>query len=446
MKEDNNSQLSIINSQFKMTEVGMIPKDWHVMLIGDISKVKTGPFGTALHEKDYVDSGTPVLTVEHLGERGVTYQNLPLVSDADRLRLKAYSLRRNDIVFSRVGSVDRNALISVTEEGWLFSGRLLRVRPDRDQVHAPYLSHHFHSENFKQRVRDVAVGQTMASLNTQILRNVNAVLPETKAEQEAIAEALSDADALIESLEQLIAKKRHLKQGAMQELLTGKKRLPGFEVKPGYKQTEVGVIPEDWHPTTIGDLAIKVGSGITPKGGRSKYKEYGRPFIRSQNVGWGTLLLSELAYINDDTHKTFSATELRQDDVLLNITGASIGRSAIADDRLEGGNVNQHVCIIRTDPDEVASPFINCFLLSRLGQRQIDSFQAGGNREGLNFGQIRSIKLPLPTTKTEQTAIAAILSDMDAEIAALETKLAKAHQLKQGMMQELLTGKIRLIN
>lgn len=213
---------------------------------------------------------------------------------------------------------------------------------------------------------------------------------------------------------------------------------------PGYKQTEVGVIPEDWHPVTIGDITIKVGSGITPRGGSSNYKEYGRPFVRSQNIGWGILILADLVYIDEDTHKSFSSTELRQGDVLLNITGASIGRCAIADERLAGGNVNQHVCIIRTDSTKVDSQFLNFILLSSLGQQQVDSFQAGGNREGLNFGQIRSIKFPLPSTKAEQKAIAEALSDADALIESLKQFITKKRQIKQGAMQDLLTGKKRL--
>ena len=117
----------------------------------------------------------------------------------------------------------------------------------------------------------------------------------------------------------------------------------------------------------------------------------------------------------------------------------------MADARVQSGNVNQHVCIIRTDQTSLQTAFLNYFLLSTAGQRQIDSFQAGGNRQGLNFGQVRSFRLPLPTTLAEQTAIATVFSDMDSEIVALETKLAKARQIKQGMMQELLTGRIRLV-
>ncbi len=280
-------------------------------------------------------------------------------------------------------------------------------------------------------------------VNRNDLHEIEVSIPPTTAEQRAIAAALRDMDSLIESVEQLIVKKCHLKEGAMQELLTGKKRLPGFNSLDVYNKTEVGLIPQDWRQVTIREIATKIGSGITPTGGNQRYKEYGRPFVRSQNVGWGKLLLKDLAFIDDDTHNQFCATELEENDVLLNITGASIGRSALADKTLVGGNVNQHVCIVRS---ETAIPkLINLLLLSALGQRQIQSFQAGGNRQGLNFAQIASIKLPLPSTKHEQKAVADVFSDMQAEIAALEAKLAKTRELKQGMMQELLTGRTRLV-
>jgi type I restriction enzyme, S subunit len=197
---------------------------WQPNLLGDIADVKTGPFGSSLHESDYVEDGTPIITVEHLGEFGVEHVNLPMVSDADRRRLRSYSLAAGDIVFSRVGSVDRNALIRPAEEGWLFSGRLLRVRPDKQIVYAPFLSYQFHSEPFKALVRSVAVGQTMASLNTRILSGVCVTLPPLP-EQSAIATVLSDMDAELSALEARRDKTRALKQAMMQELLTGNIRL-----------------------------------------------------------------------------------------------------------------------------------------------------------------------------------------------------------------------------
>ena len=217
-----------------------------------------------------------------------------------------------------------------------------------------------------------------------------------------------------------------------------------MELKPGYKQTEVGVIPQDWAVMQLGQVTDKVGSGITPTGGSRVYKDSGRPFIRSQNVGWGNLDLSDVAFIDDATHATFEATQIRGGDVFLNITGASIGRSAMADSRIEGGNVNQHVCIIRADQGKLAPDFLCSFLISSRGQRQIDSFQAGGNRQGLNFGQVRSIRIAIPETTGEQRVIVTALSDVDALLDGLDRLIAKKRDLKQAAIQQLLTGKTRL--
>jgi len=214
-------------------------------------------------------------------------------------------------------------------------------------------------------------------------------------------------------------------------------------IPQGYKQTEVGVIPEDWDAGNLGEYVEKVGSGVTPTGGERVYKKEGRPFLRSQNVGWGNLLLEDVAFIDNVIHETFQSTEIVVDDVFLNITGASIGRSAVADERVAGGNVNQHVCIIRTNKEQLHPCFLNYFLLSKSGQRQIDSFQAGGNRQGLNFGQIRSFQIFVPPL-LEQRAIAAALSDVDALLAKLDQLIAKKRDLKQAAMQQLLTGSTRL--
>jgi len=197
---------------------------WDVTNLREIADVKTGPFGSSLHESDYVQEGTPIITVEHLGEFGVEHVNLPLVSDSDRRRLQTYSLDVGDLVFSRVGSVDRNALIGPSEKGWLFSGRLLRVRPNKQKAYAPFLGFQFHGEPFKALVRSVAVGQTMASLNTRILNGIPVVLPSVS-EQTAIAAVLADMNAELTALEARRDKTRALKQGMMQELLTGKTRL-----------------------------------------------------------------------------------------------------------------------------------------------------------------------------------------------------------------------------
>jgi len=213
-----------------------------------------------------------------------------------------------------------------------------------------------------------------------------------------------------------------------------------MELRDGYKKSEMGPIPNDWDVMLLNDLATKIGSGITPKGGSSVYKEDGRPLVRSQNIGWGKLLLDDIAFIDDETHLTFPNTEINLHDVFLNISGASIGRSSYANEQLVGGNVNQHVCIIRVINKKLNSVYLNLFLLSKYGQKQIDSFQSGGNRQGLNIGQIKTFKIPVPNYE-EQTAIATALSDTDALISGLENLIAKKRSIKQGAMQKLLQPK-----
>lgn len=161
------------------------------------------------------------------------------------------------------------------------------------------------------------------------------------------------------------------------------------------------------------------------------YKTNGYPFVRSQNVGLGHLILDDIAFIDEETHLRQKSTELKLEDVLLNITGASIGRSALVNEQVVGGNVNQHVCIIRTKENLISS-FLCNFLLSNYGQRQIDSFQAGGNRQGLNFEQIKSIKIAIPSTK-EQTKVAKLLQLIEERIATQNKIIDKLQSLIKGL-------------
>lgn len=154
-------------------------KDWKVVKLGEVAKVQTGPFGTQLHMEDYVDSGVPIITVEHLGDNRIVDENTPLVDEESYLRLQKYTLKSGDIVFSRVGSVDRRSLVRDKEEGWLFSGRLLRVRPDAELLSGEFLSYFFGLESFKSHIRAIAVGATMPSLNTEILSSITIPLPLT---------------------------------------------------------------------------------------------------------------------------------------------------------------------------------------------------------------------------------------------------------------------------
>ena len=147
--------------------------------LGEISEIQTGPFGSQLHYDDYVEEGTPIVTVEHLGNRNFSEQNLPKVSSEDTERLGKYSLKTGDIVFSRVGSVDRCSFVEVEQEGWLFSGRCLRIRPHKN-IYSSFLYYYLTTKSLKNYIKKVAVGCTMPSLNTAILSELPVWLPEFK--------------------------------------------------------------------------------------------------------------------------------------------------------------------------------------------------------------------------------------------------------------------------
>lgn len=190
-----------MGGDIKTTEYGVVARHFDERKLKDLcvdkTGIQTGPFGSQLHKEDYVSNGTPIITVEHLAGNRISHENLPNVSDEDKARLAKYHLATGDLVFSRVGSVDRNALVGPEEDGWLFSGRCLRVRVDKSQIDPIYLSYFFSLEGFKEHIRSVAVGATMPSINTKILSDVSIYFPPLL-EQKAIAQILGSLDDKIE--------------------------------------------------------------------------------------------------------------------------------------------------------------------------------------------------------------------------------------------------------
>ena len=170
-----------------------VPQGWTDATVGDFASVQTGPFGSQLHNEDYVESGTPIITVEHMDGKYIAHRNLPLVSQNDVDRLRKYDLHTGDIVFSRVGSVDRAVMVSQHEDGWLFSGRCLRVRP-YDPNTGSYFLWWFNQPVIRQLVTASAVGATMPSINTSILNSIRIVFPQ----KDIVTQFCKMADSLIE--------------------------------------------------------------------------------------------------------------------------------------------------------------------------------------------------------------------------------------------------------
>ena len=204
----------------------------------------------------------------------------------------------------------------------------------------------------------------------------------------------------------------------------------------------------EWKKSTIGSLSTKVGSGVTPRGGETVYKSEGHSFVRSQNVGWGHLQLDDIAFIDKETHLRQKNTELQLDDVLLNITGASIGRSALVNKQIAGGNVNQHVCIIRVNSSVFLPEYMHLFWISPIGQISIKSYQTGGNREGMSAEAIKNTPIPIIPIGEQRRIVDLIkpkIDDFNSLISEKESLINDLEAYKKSLIYEVVTGKRRVV-
>ena len=393
-------------TKFKNTEIGRIPDDWEVRTINSFCSVKTGPFGSVLHAEDYVAKGTPIVTTEHFknGILPLVGKDIPQVGIEDLKRMSSYTLTKDDIVFSRVGSVDINALVTVRQKGWLFSGRVLRVRPFK-QTDSLYLHYGLLKHSVRSDIVSRAVGLTMASINTKILGETELSLPPLN-EQHRIASALTSIDNLISSLGKLIEKKKNIKQGAMQQLLTGQIRLKGFSEPWGEKKLEEvcsvkrGVRVVKRNLTTDSLYPVYQNTNF-PLGYSNQYNvEANTPFV---------------------------------------IIGGSAGQVGICRERYWAADD----CAFFACHD-IYKEYLYYVLL--LNQSNILHNVRTGTIPRLDRSFLSNMVVYISSNIDEQQAIATILNKMDNEITALEAKKAKYEAIKQGMMQQLLTGKIRLIS
>lgn len=367
----------------------------------------------------------------------VTKEHVPFINNSEEAIVRAGNFcTEGDMIFADASEdlADIGKSIEIVRlDGELVVSGLHTILARRigERVALGFGGHLFKSRWVRSQIQNEAQGSKVLAISPTRLRNLQLPLPHEKAEQQKIAACLNSMDDLIAAQAQKIDALKAHKKGLMQQLFPREGETQPRLRYPEFKDAK------KWTKEELGSKTTKVGSGITPIGGDKTYKKSGRPFVRSQNVGWGRLLLDDVAFIDEETHSSFIGTEIQVNDVLLNITGASIGRSVVADVRIVGGNVNQHVCIIRPIADELNHNYLNQFLLSPGGQEQIDSYQAGGNRQGLNFAQIRSLMIPMPSNIEEQQRVGDFLRNLDDLISAITQQLEILKAQKKGLMQQL---------
>jgi len=427
---------------------------WDIVLLNDIASEEPnsfvdGPFGSDLKVRDYTETGVRILQLQNLGD-GLFFNNNKKYTS----KSKANSLARcitypGDIIIAKMADpLARAAIVPDFDEMCLIVADLIKLKVGKDND--PYfITATINSPYFRNEAERLSTGTTRTRISLSTLKTIPIKRPKLNI-QRKIAKILTTVDNLIEKTETLIAKYQSIKQGMMHDLFTrgvdanGQLRPPVDEAPELYKESELGWIPREWDIQSIDSLSDRVGSGVTPTGGSEVYVNDGIIFIRSQNVTFEGLNLEDIAHIDLKTHKTMSASELFPFDILLNITGASIGRCCYLPDNLGLVNSNQHVCCIRLKKsNESDSKFLSYLLSSPFGQTQISKFNAGGNREGLNYQQLRSFKIQWPQNE-ERTIISKQTFSLNKSIWKEKEHLKKLSLIKCALMQDLLTGKVRV--
>lgn len=417
-----NALENAVPAGYKQTEVGLIPEDWLCEEIGSFKPfITSGSRGWAAY---YSKFGSPFVRITNTTRKTI-YLDLSdtkyvLLPD-DSSEGRRTSLENGDVLISITADIGICSYVDDRLEKPAFINQhIALVRFDSLDIDSKFVAYYLSSESVQKLFRSGSDQGAKAGMSLEGVRKIHFAVP-PKPEQTAIANALSDVDALISELEKLITKKQAIKTATMQQFLTGRTRLPQFALRQdgtpkGTKPSELGDIPEDWDCKPLGEFcSLKSGLGITSADidDSSDYRCFGGNGLRG--------------YTKQFTHEGEYALIGRQGALCGNIQYVS------------GKFFASEHALVATPRDGVDSRWLAIYL----ERMNLNQYSESSAQPGLSAEKLRVLNLITPTSK-EQTSIATILSDMDAEIQALEQRLSKTRQIKQGMMQELLTGKTRL--
>lgn len=425
--------MDLVETGYKMTEVGWIPEDWTVKRFEEIGRFFKGK-GIKKDEIRY--EGNPCVRYGELYTRYDNVINETFSFISNEIAEQSVKLRRGDLLFAGSGETkeDIGKSAVIMRDDTYAGGDIVVFRAKNiDCVFLGFMSNSIPVS--KQKAVN-GQGDAVVHIYARGISKIKIPLPPTLAEQKAIATALSDVDALISSLDKLIEKKKAIKQGAMQELLTppnkGGKRLDGFS--------------GEWEEKKLGELTELITKGTTPTSVGKQFTDEGINFIKAESINKnGSIITEKVAHIDNDTHELLGRSKMKNNDLLFTIAGV-LGRIGMIQDQNLPANTNQAVAIIRLKKSLTLSvSFFFHVLRTSFIEKHIESISVQGAQANFSLTDVNNIPLTIPLEFEEQEAIANTLSDMDSGIQKLETKRDKYKQIKQGMMQELLTGKTRLI-
>lgn len=426
---------------FKLTEVGVIPEDWDCVPLMSIGETF---IGLTYSPNDVKDFGTLVLRSSNIQHGQLAFEDNVYVQM--KLPNRVITKTGDILICVRNGSkqlIGKCALIDNQTAGSAFGAFMSLYRSPL----ASYVFYQFQSELVQKQISET-LGATINQITNKDLSNFKIAVPCNKDEYIAITNKLADIDCLIIALEKLVNKKRIIKTASMQQLLTGKTRLPQFSLRKdgtikGYKKSELGDIPEDWTVTILNDVIDSCSSGATPYRGVTEYYKGNNRWITSGELNY-CVINDTIEKISDSAIKDTNLKIHPAGTFLMAITGLEAAGTRGACGIVGKPSATNQSCMAIYPNNKLDSNYLYHWYVNN-GDTLAFKYCQGTKQLSYTAGLIRKIPLFLPTDKKEQIAIATILSDMDKDIQTLQQRLDKTRQLKQGMMQELLTGKTRLI-
>lgn len=423
--------MSNIKQGYKQTDIGVIPEDWEVGKLENLITVLTdftanGSFASLAENVTYLESPNYARLVR-LTDIRANFKNAGVYLTKESYGfLKKSKLFGNELLLANVGAYAGYSFLYPS--GLNFIGSLgpnmFLIKLDETVMNAKYAFYCFTNGLVFEQLLSKATSSAQPKLNKQNVRECDIIYSRNLTEQTAIATALSDTDALIAALDKKIAKKQQIKQGAMQQLLTGKKRLSGFS--------------GEWVEKRVDEFS-DTSSGGTPSRSNSNFYTGNIPWVTTGELNDGYISCTK-EYISEEALNCSSAKLFPANTVLMAMYGATIGKLGIIN---IPASTNQACCAFLCDNQLVDNKFL--FYKLRFIRNELISLGSGAGQPNISQTVIRNLSLSMPNTKSEQTAITEILTDMDNEIAQLEKERDKYKELKAGMMQVLLTGRVRLV-
>lgn len=435
---------------YKKTEVGVIPNDWNVESLQNLCRssitygiVQCGP---------HIPNGIPYIRVSDMNSSELNVDEMLRTSPEIASSFGRSKVEEGDIVYALRGKLGEVKMVGTEVSGANLTQGTARIAP-KNNIDNRYLLWTLRSpQALKQAVKE-AKGSTFVEITLGNLKGIGVPLPSSREEQQKIATALSDTDVLISELEKLIEKKQAIKTATMQQLLTGKTRLPEFALREdgmpkGYKDSELGQIPEDWEVCKFEKLCKvftkQTGFDYSAYIKPSLIKQYKRghiPFVQNKDFEGKNFNFDTDYYIPKNIAEKFPNILLNEKCLLISISG-SIGNVGLFNESslaFIGGAIAIAKFI---DPNKL--DWVLYYMLSQQGQNTLLNNVKAGSHQNITLEDIRKFSIPLPSDM-EQNLITSMLSNLDAEIKNLDFRLDKLKRIKLGMMQELLTGKTRLI-